>query len=42
MSLTIRAYNVLFGDCLLISWDESDGESKRCKDPVFSKFSYSR
>jgi len=26
MSLTIRAYNVLFGDCLLVSWDESDGE----------------
>lgn len=26
MSITIRAYNVLFGDSLLISWDESDGE----------------
>ncbi len=26
MSITIRAYNVLFGDCLLLSWDEADGE----------------
>jgi hypothetical protein len=26
MGLTIRAYNVLFGDCLLLSWDENDGE----------------
>jgi hypothetical protein len=26
VSLTIRAYNVLFGDCLLVSWDEADGE----------------
>jgi hypothetical protein len=26
MALTIRAYNVLFGDCILISWDEADGE----------------
>ena len=26
MSITIRAYNVLFGDCLLISWDEDDGK----------------
>ena len=26
MSIEIRAYNVLFGDCLLVSWDESDGE----------------
>lgn len=25
MSLTIRAYNVLFGDCLLVTWDEHDG-----------------
>jgi hypothetical protein len=26
MSITLRAYNVLFGDCLLVSWDEDDGE----------------
>jgi hypothetical protein len=26
MSLTVRAYNVLFGDCILVSWDEDDGE----------------
>lgn len=26
MSLAIRAYNVLFGDCILVSWDEDDGE----------------
>jgi hypothetical protein len=26
MSLTVRAYNVLFGDCILLSWDEDDGE----------------
>jgi hypothetical protein len=26
MSLTVRAYNVLFGDCLLLSWDEDDGK----------------
>lgn len=26
MSISIRAYNVLFGDCLLLSWDENDGE----------------
>ena len=26
MSLTIRAYNVLFGDSILVSWDEDDGE----------------
>lgn len=25
MSLEIRAYNVLFGDAILISWDEDDG-----------------
>jgi len=25
MSLTVRAYNVLFGDCILLSWDEDDG-----------------
>lgn len=25
MSFTVRAYNVLFGDALLVSWDESDG-----------------
>ena len=25
MSLTLRAYNVLFGDALLVSWDEDDG-----------------
>lgn len=24
MSLTVRAYNVLFGDCILLSWDEDD------------------
>lgn len=26
MSISIRAYNVLFGDCLLVSWDEDDGK----------------
>jgi len=26
MSIEIQAYNVLFGDCLLLSWDENDGE----------------
>lgn len=26
MSLTIRAYNVLFGDSILVSWDEDDRE----------------
>lgn len=26
MSLTVRAYNVLFGDCILLSWDEDDGK----------------
>jgi len=26
MSISLRAYNVLFGDCLLVSWDEDDGE----------------
>ena len=26
MSITLRAYNVLFGDALLVSWDEDDGE----------------
>ena len=26
VSLTIRAYNVLFGDSILISWDEDDGQ----------------
>jgi beta-lactamase superfamily II metal-dependent hydrolase len=26
MSITVRAYNVLFGDCLLVSWDEADGK----------------
>jgi len=25
MGLVVRAYNVLFGDCLLVSWDEDDG-----------------
>ena len=25
MSITLRAYNVLFGDALLLSWDEADG-----------------
>lgn len=25
MSITLRAYNVLFGDALLVSWDEADG-----------------
>jgi hypothetical protein len=25
MSIRLRAYNVLFGDCLLVSWDEDDG-----------------
>ena len=25
MSITLRAYNVLFGDALLVSWDEDDG-----------------
>lgn len=25
MSITLRAYNVLFGDSLLVSWDEDDG-----------------
>jgi hypothetical protein len=25
MSLTVRAYNVLFGDAILVSWDEDDG-----------------
>jgi hypothetical protein len=25
MTLTVRAYNVLFGDCILLSWDEDDG-----------------
>jgi beta-lactamase superfamily II metal-dependent hydrolase len=25
MTLTIRAYNVLFGDCILITWHEQDG-----------------
>lgn len=24
MNLTVRAYNVLFGDCILVSWDEDD------------------
>ncbi|MGA8206228.1 MAG: hypothetical protein WB812_17060 [Woeseiaceae bacterium] len=24
--IQIRAYNVLFGDCILVSWDEDDGE----------------
>jgi hypothetical protein len=24
--IQIRAYNVLFGDCILVSWDEGDGE----------------
>ena len=26
MSITLRAYNVAFGDALLVSWDEADGE----------------
>ena len=26
MSITLRAYNVLFGDSLLVSWDEADGQ----------------
>ena len=26
MSITLRAYNVLFGDSLLVSWDEADGK----------------
>jgi beta-lactamase superfamily II metal-dependent hydrolase len=26
MSIEIRAYNVLFGDCLLVSWDENDSK----------------
>lgn len=26
MSITLRAYNVLFGDALLLSWKEDDGE----------------
>jgi hypothetical protein len=26
MSITLRAYNVLFGDALLLSWDEDDGQ----------------
>ncbi len=26
VSLTIRAYNVLFGDSILVSWDEDDGQ----------------
>ncbi len=26
MALHVRAYNVLFGDCLLVTWDEADGE----------------
>jgi hypothetical protein len=26
MSITLRAYNVLFGDALLVSWDEDDGQ----------------
>ena len=26
MSISIRAYNVLFGDCLLLSWDENNGK----------------
>jgi hypothetical protein len=25
MSVTVRAYNVLFGDDILLSWDENDG-----------------
>jgi len=25
MSITLRAYNVLFGDALVVSWDEDDG-----------------
>ena len=25
MSITLRAYNVLFGDALLVSWNEADG-----------------
>jgi hypothetical protein len=25
VTLTVRAYNVLFGDCILVSWDEDDG-----------------
>lgn len=25
MSITVRAYNVLFGDAILVSWDEADG-----------------
>jgi hypothetical protein len=25
VTLTVRAYNVLFGDCILLSWDEDDG-----------------
>jgi hypothetical protein len=25
MSITLRAYNVLFGDAILVSWDEDDG-----------------
>jgi len=24
VNLTVRAYNVLFGDCILVSWDEDD------------------
>ena len=26
MTLTVRAYNVLFGDAILVSWEEDDGE----------------
>jgi hypothetical protein len=26
MGISIRAYNVLFGDCLLVAWDENNGE----------------
>ncbi len=26
MTLEVRAYNVLFGDCVLVSWDEDDGK----------------
>jgi hypothetical protein len=26
VSITLRAYNVLFGDALLVSWDEADGK----------------
>jgi len=37
MSITLRAYNVLFGDCLLVSWDEDDDEHHAWVD--FGNFS---